>query len=121
MAKQGLVTLAQAEDLVWDRLETATGSFRIARPFTSRECPTIGGGLVELEGTELAWTPNYDEIVTVLAGELTIRHGGEELTARAGELFLIRYGAEIVYQAQQRCVFSWVLSPATWRNLRWPE
>lgn len=74
-----------------------------------------------MEETELPWTPNYDEIVTVLSGELTIMHNGEELTGQAGDMFLIRYGAEIIYKTRTRCAFAWVLSPATWQNLRWPE
>jgi ethanolamine utilization protein EutQ (cupin superfamily) len=74
-----------------------------------------------LDATEMAWTPNYDEIVTVLSGELIIEQNGEELTAAPGDMFLIRYGAEIVYRTRTRCAFSWVLSPANWMNLRWPE
>lgn len=121
MAKQGLVTVARREDFVWDRLETDYGTFRITRPFTGKDCPAIGGGICDLEATELSWTPNYDEIVTVLEGELIICHNDEELTAGPGDMFLIRYGAEIIYRSRRHCRFSWVLSPANWKNLRWPE
>lgn len=121
MDRQSLVTLARGGELVWDTIPTKTGLFRIARPFTSRESPTIGGGLAELEACELPWRPNYDEIVTVLEGELTIRHNGEDIVARAGDMVLIRYGAEIVYRTETRATFAWVLYPAHWKNVRWSE
>lgn len=121
MAKQGLVTLVTEADLVWDRIETGSGAFRIARPITSRNCPTMGGGIGEMTASELAWTLNYDEIITVLEGELTVLHNGEAFTARAGEMFLIRHGADVVYKAQGRCRFSWAVSPANWREVRWTQ
>lgn len=121
MPKQGLVTLARREEFTWEPIETASGTFRITRPFDSRNCPTVGGGICELNAAEMAWTPNYDEIVTVLSGELVIEHSGTELTARMGDMVLIRYGAEIVYRSRTKCAFSWVLSPANWQSLRWPE
>lgn len=121
MGNQSLVTLVHQEEMDWDFLPSETGSFRITRPFTSRESPTIGGGIVEMEECEVPWTPNYDEIVTVIEGEMVIRHDGVDLKAQAGDMYLIRYGADIVYKTDTKAKFSWVLYPAHWRSLRWPE
>lgn len=122
MAKQGLVQLWRTSDMVWDTVPAAQGSIRITRIVTARESPTLGGGICTLEGgAELAWTPNYDEIVTVLEGELTILHDGESLRGGPGEVFLIRYGADMVYRAVDRATFAFALYPATWKNIRWPE
>ncbi len=116
-----LVTLAQRSDLQWDSIPTETGVFRISRPFTSRESPTIGGGIVNMETCELPWTPNYDEIITVLEGEMIVRCDGQDLIGRPGDMYLIRYGAEIVYKTESKATFSWVLYPAHWKSTRWPE
>lgn len=122
MAEYGLVRLWRHSDLEWDTIPSERGSIRIARAITSRESPTLGGGVCTLEGgAELTWTPNYDEIVTVLEGELVIRHNGQDLRGSPGEIFLIRYGAEIAYQAADRATFAFALYPAAWKNLRWPE
>ena len=121
MGRQGLVRLVRQGEMNWDSLPSETGSFRISRPFTSRESPTIGGGLVVMESCEVPWMPNYDEVVVVLEGEMTIRHDGEDYVAHAGDMYLIRYGAEIVYKTDSRATFAWVLYPAQWKNLRWPE
>jgi ethanolamine utilization protein EutQ (cupin superfamily) len=121
MARFGLVTLVHQHEMNWESLPTDTGTFRICRPFTARESPTIGGGLVELAESELPWKPNYDEIVIVMEGELTIRQGNEDLAGRAGDMFLIRYGADITYRTETKAKFAWVLYPTSWKNLRWPE
>lgn len=105
----------------WDSLPSETGSFRITRPFTNRESPTIGGGLVEMEACEVPWTPNYDEIVIVMDGEMVIRQAGQDHFAQKGDMYLIRYGADIIYKTDTRATFAWVLYPAGWKNLRWPE
>lgn len=121
MGQQSLVTRVCKSEMQWSTLETETGKFLISRPFTQRESPTIGGGLVEIEAAEMKWTPNYDEIVVVLEGEMSIVHNGQDLAARPGDMFLIRYGAEIAYKTQTKATFAWILYPAQWRNLRWPE
>ena len=116
-----LVTLVRNSEMHWDFLPSETGAFRIARPFTSRQSPTIGGGIVEIEKCEVPWTPNYDEIIIVLEGEMVVRHDGVDLRGQAGDMYLIRYGADIVYKTDTRAKFAWVLYPAQWRNLRWSE
>jgi ethanolamine utilization protein EutQ (cupin superfamily) len=52
---------------------------------------------------------------------MSIVHNGQDLAARPGDMFLIRYGAEIAYKTQTKATFAWILYPAQWRNLRWPE
>ncbi len=121
MDGQSLVTRVRKGEMQWSTLGTETGKFLISRPFTQRESPTLGGGLVEIEAAEMKWTPNYDEIVVVLDGEMSIVHNGQELAARPGDMFLIRYGAEMAYKSATRATFAWVLYPAQWKNLRWPE
>ena len=46
MAEQSLVTRIRKSEMQWSTLPTETGKFLISRPFTERESPTIGGGLV---------------------------------------------------------------------------
>lgn len=116
-----LVTLVQRSDMQWESMPVETGLCQISRPFTSRESPTIGGGLMKMEACAMSWTPNYDEIVIVLDGDMVIQHEGQDLKAQAGDMYLIRYGADIVYKTDSRATFAWVAYPAQWRNLRWPE
>ncbi len=121
MGKQNLVTRVRKSDMQWSTLPVKSGKFLISRPFTERESPSMGGGLVELEDAEMEWTPNYDEMVIVLDGEMSIVHNGEDLVGRPGDMFLIRYGADIKYKSRTKATFAWVLYPANWRHLRWPE
>src|SRR5512146_2478428 len=106
---QSLVTRITKSEMEWSTLPTEAGRFLISRPFGQRESPTIGGGLVEIEGAEMKWTPNYDEIVVVLSGEMSIVHNGQDLLAHTGDMFLIRYGAEIAYKGKSKATFAWYL------------
>ena len=119
-APQRLVSLVARQDVQWTSLPSKTGYYRVARSFTSRHSPTIGGGLVEMADCEVVWALNYDEIITVLEGEVTIRLDGADLIDHPGDQFLIRYGTEIAYVARERALFAWAVYPTQRQSLRWP-
>ncbi len=118
--RQRPVLLVRRDAVVWTSLPSATGYYRVARSISSRQSPTLGGGLCEMADCEVRWTPNYDEIITVLEGEMSIQLDGEDLVGAPGDQYLIRYGTEIVYRTSGRCLFAWAVYPANWQQGRWP-
>lgn len=101
-----------------DRLDTGNPADRVYTHdlLTLQDSPRLGLGLMAMERCDFAWKLNYDEIDYVLDGELTIRMGGCEITARAGEGIYIPRGSEIHFSTPAHARFLYVTYPADWQK-----
>ncbi|STU65140.1 ethanolamine utilization protein EutQ [Klebsiella pneumoniae subsp. pneumoniae] len=63
----------------------------------------MAAGFMQWENAFFPWTLNYDEIDMVLEGELHVRHQGETLVAKAGDVMFIPKGSSIEFGTRRRC------------------
>lgn len=63
------------------------------------------------------WTLNYDEIDMVLEGELHVRHEGETMIAKAGDVMFIPKGSSIEFGTPTSVRFLYVAWPANWQSV----
>ncbi|HBX3793837.1 TPA: ethanolamine utilization acetate kinase EutQ [Klebsiella variicola] len=84
---------------------------------TDQDGSSMAAGFMQWENAFFPWTLNYDEIDMVLEGELHVRHQGETLIAKAGEVMFIPKGASIEFGAPSTVRFLYVAWPANWQSL----
>ncbi len=113
--KVGLPTVTVSEA---DRLDTGNPNDQVYTHdlFSLSESPRLGCGIMEMTRTDFPWTLNYDEIDHVISGTLTIVHGTQSVTAKAGELILIPKGSSIRFSVPDFARFLYVTYPADWQN-----
>ena len=92
------------------------GSAEIARlvgPETSRH---MGCGIVVFEqGVSVPWTVLYDEAMVVLEGHFTLRVGDEVYECDPGDVLWLPENTPLVYEAADRAVVFYSLSPVDWK------
>ena len=77
----------------------------------------MAAGFMQWENAFFPWTLNYDEIDMVLEGELHVRHQGETLVAKAGDVMFIPKGSSIEFGTPSTVRFLYVAWPANWQSL----
>ncbi len=83
---------------------------------TARDGSSMAAGFMRWEKGFFPWTLNYDEIDMVLEGELHIRHQGETLIGKAGDVVFIPKGASIEFGTPSHVRFLYVAWPANWQE-----
>ena len=84
---------------------------------TDQDGSSMAAGFMQWENAFFPWTLNYDEIDMVLEGELHVRHEGETLIAKAGDVMFIPKGSSIEFGTPTRVRFLYVAWPANWQSL----
>ncbi len=85
----------------------------VATTCTDADGTSLGTGFVRLVNAEIPWTICYDEVITVLEGELTLKANGEEYHLQIMDSIWLPNGTELVYQAEQALV-SYAIYPNNW-------
>ncbi len=70
---------------------------------TDQDGSSMAAGFMQWENAFFPWTLNYDEIDMVLEGELHVRHQGETLVAKAGDVMFIPKGSSIEFGTPSTC------------------
>ena len=83
---------------------------------TSEDGSSMAAGFMQWENAFFPWTLNYDEIDLVLEGELHVRHQGETMVARAGDVMFIPKGSAIEFGTPSSVRFLYVAWPANWQS-----
>ncbi|WP_431222107.1 ethanolamine utilization acetate kinase EutQ [Serratia sp. L9] len=83
---------------------------------TARDGSSMAAGFMRWEKGFFPWTLNYDEIDMVLEGELHIRHQGETLIGKAGDVVFIPKGSSIEFGTPSQVRFLYVAWPADWQE-----
>ena len=77
----------------------------------------VAAGFMQWENAFFPWTLNYDEIDMVLEGELHVRHEGQTMIAKAGDVMFIPKGSSIEFGTTSSVKFLYVAWPANWQSL----
>ena len=73
----------------------------------------LGSGFARMTRAEIPWTVQYDEVILVLEGQLTVRTAEGDLTAGPQECIWLPNGTELTYIAENALVF-YAIEPANW-------
>ncbi len=73
----------------------------------------LGSGFVRMSDAEIPWTIQYDEVILVLEGQLTVRTRNGDLVAGPMECIWLPDGTELTYIAEEALVF-YAIEPAIW-------
>lgn len=84
---------------------------------TGDDGSSMAAGFMQWENAFFPWTLNYDEIDMVLEGELHVRHEGETMIAKAGDVMFIPKGSSIEFGTTSCVKFLYVAWPANWQSL----
>ncbi|EJF6524585.1 ethanolamine utilization acetate kinase EutQ [Escherichia coli] len=84
---------------------------------TGDDGSSMAAGFMQWEYAFFPWTLNYDEIDMVLEGELHVRHEGETMIAKAGDVMFIPKGSSIEFGTTSSVKFLYVAWPANWQSL----
>ncbi|QGN39113.1 ethanolamine utilization acetate kinase EutQ [Klebsiella oxytoca] len=84
---------------------------------TEQDGSSMAAGFMQWENAFFPWTLNYDEVDMVLEGELHVRHEGETMVAKAGDVMFIPKGSSIEFGTPSTVRFLYVAWPANWQTL----
>ncbi len=84
---------------------------------TEQDGSSMAAGFMQWDNAFFPWTLNYDEIDMVLAGELHVRHEGETMIAKAGDVMFIPKGSSIEFGTPTSVRFLYVAWPANWQSV----
>ncbi|ASO62622.1 ethanolamine utilization protein EutQ [Salmonella enterica subsp. arizonae serovar 53:-:- str. SA20100345] len=84
---------------------------------TEQDGSSMAAGFMQWDNAFFPWTLNYDEIDMVLEGELHVRHEGETLIAKAGDVMFIPKGSSIEFGTPTFVRFLYVAWPANWQSV----
>lgn len=84
---------------------------------TGDDGSSMAAGFMQWENAFFPWTLNYDEIDMVLEGELHVRHEGQTMIAKAGDVMFIPKGSSIEFGTTSSVKFLYVAWPANWQSL----
>ena len=88
----------------------------IADLITAQDGSSMAAGFMQWENGFFPWTLNYDEIDMILEGELHVRHEGETMIAKAGDVMFIPKGSSIEFGTPSTVKFLYVAWPANWQS-----
>ncbi len=71
----------------------------------------LGAGVGVFESCSVPWTPDYDEVLFILDGELRLRVGDKTYVAGRGDVLWIPEGAAVVYDSPGRTTFFYAVCP----------
>lgn len=83
---------------------------------TDKDGSSMAAGFMQWDNAFFPWTLNYDEIDMILEGELHVRHEGETMIARAGDVMFIPKGSSIEFGTPSTVKFLYVAWPANWQS-----
>ena len=83
---------------------------------TEQDGSSMAAGFMQWDNAFFPWTLNYDEIDMVLDGELHVRHEGETMIAKAGDVMFIPKGS-IEFGTPTTVRFLYVAWPANWQSV----
>lgn len=84
---------------------------------TEQDGSSMAAGFMQWDNAFFPWTLNYDEVDMVLEGELHVRHAGETMIAKAGDVMFIPKGSSIEFGTPSTVRFLYVAWPANWQSL----
>ncbi len=87
----------------------------IAEVCGSGDGSELGTGIARFSNARIPWTIRYDEVLTVLQGELRVQTGEELHTLGTWDSLWLPAGTELVYEADSAIV-SYAIHPSNWSD-----
>jgi ethanolamine utilization protein EutQ len=91
----------------------ADGDAAIARLVGPETSGTLGGGIVTYRRVRTTWHLPFDEIVCVLAGQMTVRAGGETWHAGVGDVLFFAEAEPVEYDVEHEVTVFYAKYPVT--------
>lgn len=85
----------------------------VANICSSEDGTVQGSGFVRFKNAYIPWTIRYDEVVTVIEGEMTIKTADESYRLKPLDSIWLPDGTELIYEAKQALV-SYAIYPNRW-------
>jgi ethanolamine utilization protein EutQ len=89
------------------------GDATIARLVGPETSGTLGGGIVTYRRVRTTWHLPFDEIVCVLAGEMTVCANGHTWRARAGDVLFFAKAEPVEYDVDREVTVFYAKYPVT--------
>lgn len=75
----------------------------------------LGTGLARMHAAEIPWTVQYDEMLVVLEGAVTVRTAQGDLQAKAHDFVWLPKGTALTYIAEDALIF-YAIHPVDWND-----
>ncbi len=76
---------------------------------------TMGAGIARFDGSSIAWTVLYDELIVTLEGTFRLRVGDEVIEARPGDVIWIPEKTPLFYEGDAATIL-YVVYPVDWKS-----
>lgn len=77
----------------------------------------LGTGFVRMQNAEIPWTVQYDEVLLVVEGEITIETDQGDLVAGPKDCVWLPKGTKLLYKAEDALLF-YAIHPWNWAEAR---
>jgi len=102
-------------DLAFDKVPDIAGTFAVAEISNANLGSDLGTGFARFTGVRFSWTTSYDEVVTVLDGELRLHIGGEVFVLKPRDTMWVPKGTSLDYEADSALTF-YAIYPSNWQG-----
>lgn len=112
------VRVVGVEQLTWGQIPgTSGGIAQIGEVVSGKESQTIGAGFTRLENTSMSRELQYDEVVYVIEGAMTIAADGVTQVARPGQVVHLPKGSRTSYTFEEPTLLFYAIYPNNWADL----
>ncbi len=77
---------------------------------------TIGAGIGTFEDVTFEWTMEYDEVIFLSEGSVSVAHQAGSIEGKAGDLLLVPRGNRVTYHFRGKCRVLFATYPANWEE-----
>lgn len=114
----GGIKVVKGDSLRYERFEGAGPGtdVKIVDVVTADDNSSMAAGFMSWKNLFFPWTLTYDEVDLILEGELHIRHNGETMIGRAGDVMFIPKNSPIEFGTPTHVRFLYVAFPANWQD-----
>lgn len=115
---KGGIKVVKGDSLRFERFDGAGPGtdVRIVDVVTAADNSSMAAGFMHWDNLFFPWTLTYDEVDIILEGELHIRHQGETMIGRAGDVMFIPKNSSIEFGTPSHVRFMYVAFPANWQD-----
>lgn len=111
--------LVRGGSVVLENFDTGIPSDKVGirEILTTKECPNLATGFMEIEKSSFDWTLGYDELDYIVEGNMDITVNGKTYHGHAGDVFFIPMNTSITFGSPDYCKFFFTAYPANWQEL----
>ncbi len=73
----------------------------------------LGTGFARFTQAHIPWTVQYDEVILVLSGNLTVHTPQDSMTVGPQDSIWLPNGTEVIYESEEALVF-YAIEPSNW-------